>query len=168
MRVEPWSERQERRTKSLISCWSRLELNRLVALSGGRAVLLFVFTTLVEVSYCSKNLLNFQHSLSEFILWKSEFMFSNEMPIWIFISLPSSHCFAKLPYHHTAPPSGLVPARLQQDIWFWSVSLFRCFSCHSSSWSNTGLIASRLINNALLKYSTLPFAHVRYPRWYLF
>jgi hypothetical protein len=60
--------------------------------------------------------------------------FPTEMPIWIFFSLPSSHCFAKLPYHRTAPPSGLVPARLQHDIRFWSVSLFRCFSCHSSLW----------------------------------
>jgi hypothetical protein len=50
----------------LAEAW--LELNRLAALSGGRAVLLFVFTTLVEVSYCSKVLLNFQHSLSKFIL----------------------------------------------------------------------------------------------------
>ena len=56
-----------------------------------------------------------------------------KMPIWIFLSLLSS-CFAKLPYHRTAPPSGLVPARLQHSIRFWSVSLFRCFSCHSSSW----------------------------------
>ena len=31
------------------------------------------------------------------------------------------------------PPSGLVPDRLQNDIRIWSVSIFRCFSCHSSS-----------------------------------
>jgi hypothetical protein len=50
-------------------------------------------------------------------------------------SIPSFYCFAKLPYHRTAPPSGLVPARLQHIIRFWSISLFRCFSCHSSSCS---------------------------------
>jgi hypothetical protein len=48
----------------------------------------------------------------------------------------------KLPYHRTAPPNGLVPAR--HDIRFWSVSLFRCFSCHSSSWLNTNKLSTHV------------------------
>jgi hypothetical protein len=47
---------------------TRLELNRLAAQCGGKAVLFLCFSTLAEVSNCSKVLLNFQHSLIEFIL----------------------------------------------------------------------------------------------------